>query len=50
MNINAYTLLKATENLAQIVLPSVLISHISRFLKIMPFVRAESQLKYVQKT
>lgn len=49
MNINDYTLLKAAENLAQIVLQSELISHISRFLKIMPFVRAESQLKHVQK-
>lgn len=49
MNINDYTLLKAAENLALIVLQSELISHIPTFLKIMSFVRAESQLKYVQK-
>lgn len=49
MNINNYTLLKAAENLGQIVLHSELISHIPRFLKITYFVRAESQLKYVQK-
>lgn len=49
MNINDYTLLKASENLGQIVLHSELISHIPRFLKITSFVRAESQLKYVQK-
>lgn len=49
MNINDYTLLKVAENLGQIVLYSELISHIPRFLKITSFVRAESQLKCVQK-
>lgn len=49
MKINDYTLLKTAENLVQTVLHSELISHTPRFLKRMPFVRAESQLKYAQK-
>lgn len=49
MDTNDCTFFKAAENLAQIVLPSERISHTTWFLKIMCIVRAESQLKHVQK-